>query len=74
MRTIVDIQPEKLAAIALICQHYKMSRAELIRQSIDNFLKTHYLSEKNAFGILKGKHQIDGLVYQRRVRSEWVDK
>ncbi len=47
------------------------SRAALIREAIDGLLaKRRNKHQGDAFG-LWGQRQIDGLVYQERVRSEW---
>ena len=49
----------------------KRSRAALIRQAIDDYLrKRHHTQEGEAFG-LWGKRKVDGLAYQEKVRGEW---
>ena len=47
------------------------SRASLIREAVDDYLRRHCLeSADEAFG-LWGKDAVDGLVFQDRARSEW---
>jgi hypothetical protein len=70
MRTIIDIQNEKIKEIKQLCERQGISRAELIRRSIDLYLQTKNKVPQDVFGILKNK-PIDGLVYQHNIREEW---
>ena len=72
MRTIINIDDRKVEQIAAFCQRYKISRAELIRQSIDEFLSAHAQAKDEVFGIWKNK-PVDALAYQRKLRAEWND-
>ena len=74
MRTLVDIEKEKLQALTLLAKDHHVSRATLIRKAIDNLLESHLKQqkqkEKDAFGILR-KHPQESLALQKRLRSEW---
>ncbi|MCM2475955.1 ribbon-helix-helix protein, CopG family [Rhizobium sp. CG5] len=71
MRTLVDIGDAEVKALDQIASEQKVSRAALIRQAIDGFLKVQARkTEGDAFG-LWGDHAIDGLAYQEDLRREW---
>lgn len=71
MRTLVDLGDGQAEALDELAKAEKKSRASLIRQAIDDYLaKSHRQRREDAFG-LWGKHKVDGLAYQKRVRSEW---
>ena len=71
MRTLVDLGEAQLQALDELAKKEKRSRAALIRRAIDEYLtKQRSKQEGEAFG-LWGKHKVDGLAYQKKVRSEW---
>jgi metal-responsive CopG/Arc/MetJ family transcriptional regulator len=71
MRTLVDLSDAQLRELDELSKAEKRSRAALIREAIDDFLaKRRRKHQGDAFG-LWGQRQIDGLVYQERVRREW---
>ncbi|MBK8454121.1 MAG: CopG family transcriptional regulator [Thiofilum sp.] len=72
MRTIIDLPPHHVAQLDRFSQHEKVSRAELVRRAIAEYLARHTPahSESEAFG-LWAKRQEDGLDYQNRLREEW---
>jgi predicted transcriptional regulator len=71
MRTLVDLGDTQVQALDELSKREKRSRAALIRLAIDEYLaKRHSKQEGDAFG-LWGKRKVDGLVYQKKVRSEW---
>jgi hypothetical protein len=71
MRTLVDLGEAQLQALDELAKKEKRSRAALIRRAIDEYLtKQRSKQEGEAFG-LWGKHKLDGLAYQKKVRSEW---
>jgi metal-responsive CopG/Arc/MetJ family transcriptional regulator len=71
MRTLIDLGETQVRALDEIAKTEKRSRAALIRQAIDAYLSgRRNKGEGDAFG-LWGKRKIDGLAYQKRVRSEW---
>ena len=70
MRTLVDIPERQIEDLVVLCEAKKLSRAEIIRQAIASYLEKNKPSEVAAFGIWK-KRKVDGLAYQKKVRSEW---
>jgi metal-responsive CopG/Arc/MetJ family transcriptional regulator len=77
MRTIIDLTDEQLAALKRLCEREKISRAEAVRRAVDKLLEEqeNAKSERKAaldaaFGAWKHR-DIDGLEYQRKIRSEW---
>lgn len=71
MRTLVDLGDAQMEALNALSKKEKRTRAALIRQAIDDYLrKQRDEQEGDAFG-LWGKRRIDGLAYQKRVRDEW---
>jgi metal-responsive CopG/Arc/MetJ family transcriptional regulator len=71
MRTLVDLGDTQIQALDELSKKEKRSRAALIRQAIDDYLKSrHDKQEGDAFG-LWGKRKVDGLAYQEKVRGEW---
>ncbi|HEY0871946.1 MAG TPA: ribbon-helix-helix protein, CopG family [Vicinamibacterales bacterium] len=74
MRTIIDLPPEQLEAIDGICRREGISRAEAIRQAVALLTRERAASRSGvAFGLWRGKRQVDGLEYQERLRREWRD-
>jgi hypothetical protein len=71
MRTIVDLPDEQLAALAAVCEREGISRAEAVRRAVAEFTRTSPPGRNTgAFGLWKRK-RTPGLVYERRLRSEW---
>jgi len=71
MRTLIDLGDAQVRALDELSKAEKKSRAALIRQAIDAYLSArHSKREGEAFG-LWGKRKVDGLAYQKKVRSEW---
>ena len=71
MRILVDLTERQVAALDELSKREQRSRAALIRQAIDDYLvKRSMKQESDAFG-LWGKRKMDGLTYQKKVRSEW---
>ena len=74
MRTIIDLPPEQLEALDGICRREGISRAEAIRQAVALLTRERAASRSGvAFGLWRGKRQVDGLEYQERLRREWRD-
>ncbi len=78
MRTLVDIPDNHLKALNAMAKAKEVSRAELLRQAISEFLKVHD-KKKTGDGIARsagawGKDFEDGLAYQLRLRAEWDDR
>ncbi len=73
MRTLVDIPEQDLESLNSISKSEKVSRAEVVRRAISNYLAQHKRKGSGideAFGLWAGKGE-DGLAYQERIRSEW---
>ena len=71
MRISVDLSTVKIAALDALAKKEKRSRAALIREAVDDYLGGRSSEQTtDAFG-LWGKRRVDGLAYQRKVRSYW---
>lgn len=71
MRTIIDIPDTQLEQLTNFAAQEKISRAELIRRAVADYLQHHALAAKDdAFGLWKQRGE-DGLAYQERLREEW---
>ena len=71
MRTIVDLPPEQIAALSKIGKRAKLSRAELIRRAVAEYLSSRPSEPDDAaFGLWK-QNGDDGVEYQHRQRAEW---
>jgi metal-responsive CopG/Arc/MetJ family transcriptional regulator len=71
MRTLVDIGDKRLQELDELSKQEKRSRAALIREAVDDFLaKRRRKHEGEAFGLWRNRN-VDGLVYQERLRGEW---
>ena len=72
MRTIIDLPERQVDALERISRSTKRSRAELIRQAVDSYLKEHLPGRDEAFGLWKraGVRE-EGVAFQRRLRKEW---
>ena len=71
MRTLIDIPESQIKELARVCKAEKRSRASIVRDAIKDYLEKR--SGKDpipGFGLWKG-YGIDGLEYQRKIRSEW---
>ena len=81
MRTIIDITPEQLKPLDLLCKEEGVSSAEMVRRAISTMLKENPSrkdkmdSLKAVFGMWKDRDDFgDGLEYQLKIRSEWDDR
>ncbi|MGF1643898.1 MAG: CopG family transcriptional regulator [Thiotrichales bacterium] len=71
MRTIVDLPEDQLKALSGLGERERLSRAELIRQAIAEYLERRGPAVSDeAFGLWAGRGE-DGVAYESRVRSEW---
>ena len=71
MRTIIDLPPEQLGALARLCEAQKISRAEAIRRAVDRLLKDSLVEEKNiGFGMWRNKC-ITARLHVDNLRDEW---
>lgn len=70
-RTLIDLDDHQMRALDEAAAAAKRSRASLIRQAVDEFLKKERAgAESDAFG-LWGRKKVDGLEYERKLRAEW---
>ena len=71
MKTLVDIPKPDLEALDHLGHRRKASRAKLIREAVSDFLALNRRAGRDeAFGLWRDR-AIDGLDYQRKIRSEW---
>lgn len=73
MRTIIDLKDHQIRELAVLCQQTRLSRAELIRRAVNEYLQHHSPDrDDSAFGLWKDRVE-DGLEYQQRIRAEWSE-
>jgi metal-responsive CopG/Arc/MetJ family transcriptional regulator len=73
MRTLIDIPEEDIGLLTKLSKTSAVSRAELVRRAISQYLETHRRAEKaEAFGLWAHRGE-DGLAFQERMRGEWPD-
>ena len=70
MRTIIDLPDRQLDALTRLSRARKVSRAEIIRQAVDGYLKHNAPALADAFGAWR-PGRADGLAMQRKLRAEW---
>jgi len=71
MRTIVDLPEQQIESLKVLSQRAGLSRAELMRRAVADYLTRHPVTHKqDAFGLWK-EHEEDGIAYQDRLRHEW---
>jgi metal-responsive CopG/Arc/MetJ family transcriptional regulator len=71
MRTVIDLPDEQIEPLKAAAESLKVSRAELIRRAVTEYLRRFEApAEDAAFGIWQQCGE-DGLAYQERMRSEW---
>ena len=71
--TIITIPDSQVKILDSLSKKKDISRAEVIRQAIANYLSDYTKvkkSYKSAFGIWK-EQNIDSLSYQKKLRDEW---
>ncbi len=71
MRTIVDLPEKQIEALMTIGKQTQLSRAELMRRAVAEYLARHKPEQQDtAFGLWRNRTE-DGLSYQERMRVEW---
>jgi predicted transcriptional regulator len=70
-RILLDLSDEAVRRLEALKQRRNLSRAELLREAVDEYLErqTQYVVN-DAFG-LWGERVVDGLEYERKLREEW---
>jgi len=71
MRTIVDLPPDQLQALDLLCRRKGISRAEAVRRAVAEHLQRHPADPGRAFGLWRARRMGDSVDYQRRLRRKW---
>jgi len=72
MRAIVDLPEEQVSALHAIGARNQLSRAELVRRAVAEYLDKHCeTSSDAAFGLWQ-RRQCDGLDYEDQLRAEWA--
>lgn len=71
-RALVGIPEADLQALDALSAAQHVSRAELIRQAVAQYLVQFKpaAAQSGAFGLWQSR-QVDGLAYQNRIRDEW---
>jgi metal-responsive CopG/Arc/MetJ family transcriptional regulator len=70
-RILVDLSDAQVAELAALVETEQRSRAAVIRDAIDAYIAQHKRAlGADVFGLWKSK-KLDGLEYQRELRSEW---
>ena len=71
-RTLLGLTDHDLQALDALSGIKRVSRAELIRQAVSQYLEKFKSEPPSdaAFGLWAYKNE-DGLAYQQRVRDEW---
>lgn len=71
MRTIVDLPDEQIEGLRALSEHSRLSRAELLRRAVAEYLQRHAPDEADAaFGMWRSAPR-DALALQRALRDEW---
>jgi len=71
MRTIVDIPKQQIEALKTLSEQEGLSRAELMRRAVAEYLSRHQgEAGEAAFGLWRD-HPRDGVSYQDELREEW---
>ena len=71
-RALVSIPESNLKELDALSEIQHVSRSELIRQAVAQYLEKLRPSEKadDAFGLWRDR-KVDGLDYEARLRAEW---
>ncbi len=71
MRTIIDLPEEHISQLAELCEREQLSRAELVRRAVSEYLRQHGCSDADeAFGLWRDR-PIDPLALEDDIRDEW---
>jgi predicted transcriptional regulator len=71
MRTIVELPDEQIKALKRLSDDMHVSRAELMRRAVKEYLSRHRPQPaEQAFGLWKTQAK-DALGVQEQLRSEW---
>ena len=71
MRTVIELPDEQLRQLADVCRREGVSRAEVIRRAVADYLDARQVRDgDDVFGLWRDRN-LDGLQYERRRRREW---
>ena len=71
MRTIVDIPKQQIEALRTLGEQEGLSRAELMRRAVAEYLVRHQGEAGTAaFGLWRNKPH-NSVAYQEKMREEW---
>ena len=77
VRTLISLPDAELKRLDIFARKNKKSRAQLVREAVDLYLKKHDRKQESwkelvqrTAGLWKNKN-IDGLEYERKLRKEW---
>lgn len=72
MRTIVDLPDSQIAALSLLEARRNTSRTQLVREAIEQYLKSEIVPDSVGFGAWqRAAGAQDGLDLQQTLRAEW---
>jgi len=71
MRTLVDIPEHDVAALDEVRRRRHISRSAIIREAVRDYLGRNLKPDSDIGFGLWGEGTVDGVEYQRRLRSEW---
>ena len=71
MRMTIELSEEQVWRLADVCRRESVSRAEVIRRAVADYLDARYVGDhEGVFGIWRDRH-VDGLRFEGRFRREW---
>jgi len=71
MKMLIDIPQNQVRVLAGLTKSLRVSRAELIRRAVAEFVQHHTTSTATpVFGLWKDR-KIDALAYEDKLRGEW---
>ena len=71
MRTVIDLPDEQIGPLKAIAEQLEVSRAELVRRAVADYLRKFEAPAADAaFGLWRDRAE-DGVRVQDRLRAEW---
>lgn len=72
MRTIIELPPEHVETLKELSARTALSRAELIRRAVAEYLARHRApDDERAFGLWRAR-AVDALAVEDELRREWA--